>query len=388
MGEGQRGNLAVSLGSLANALRNAGRLDEALEAAERSNEISEALGQHRDVAAGHGQIARILAAQGRHTEADARYERALQAARAAGDQELEGSLLQHQGSLADDRGDLDRAAKLYKEALKRFQAMNGEGSIMRTCNLLGVVEQRAGRLAAAWGWYEKARELARRRGDTQVLGAVAQNLGVVAQQEGEAARQAGDEPLARQKFQEAVQSIQESLAAWQQSGNRPNEAASLSQLGQLYLLLSDLARAEEHARKGCEIREELRLPDVWRDYARLEDIARARGDAAGAVAWQHKKEAVQEELRRRAGGGLPQAFVGAVGMLCLAVGQAALAGEALPPQVEENLAALEEAPAPWDQVGRFLQAVATHRRPLPPVPSGLPEELAQVLEALKRELGA
>ena len=75
-------------------------------------------------------------------------------------------------------------------------------------------------------------------------------------------------------------------------------------------------------------------------------------------------------------------------MLCLAVGQAALAGEALPPQVEENLAALEGYPTPWGQVGRFLQAVAAHRRPLPPVPSGLPEELAQLLEALKGELGA
>ncbi|MFB0534791.1 MAG: tetratricopeptide repeat protein [Anaerolineae bacterium] len=172
--------------------------------------------------------------------------------------------------------------------------------------------------------------------------------------EGEAARQAGDEPLARQRFQEAVQLSQESLGVWEQTNNRHREAELCSNLGRLYLLLGDLEQAEEHAHRAREIREELRLPDVYKGYWTLEDIARARGDAAGAAEWQCKKEAVLAELERRAGGGYPQAFVEAVEMLCLAVGQAALAGEEVPPRAEENLVALEDYPAPWDQVGRFL----------------------------------
>lgn len=75
-------------------------------------------------------------------------------------------------------------------------------------------------------------------------------------------------------------------------------------------------------------------------------------------------------------------------MLCLVVGWAALSAEALPLVAEESLAALEDYPAPWGQVGSFLRAVAAGQRPLPPVPSGLPEELEQVLRVLKRELGA
>ena len=68
----------------------------------------------------------------------------------------------------------------------------------------------------------------------------------------------------------------------------------------------------------------------------------------------------------------------------------------MPPPAEENLAALEGAPAPWGQVGSLLRAVAAlalsgaeaGQRPLPPVPSGLPDELQQLLQALKDQLGA
>jgi tetratricopeptide (TPR) repeat protein len=389
LGKDQRGNLAACLGDLANALMGAGRLDEALEVSERALKIVEEMGHDRSVAAGHGQIAQILAMQGRYAEAEAHYERALRAARAAGDQELEGTALQHQGGLAYNQGDLDRAARLFKQGLKRFQAMNAEDGIMQTCNQLGNVEQLAGRLEAAQGWYERARELARRRGDTEMLGMVAQNLGIAAQREGQAAREAGDETLARQKFQEAVQSIQESFEMKLRRKDRVGQAASLSQLGRLYLLLGDLEQAEDCTHQAREIYEQLNLvTEVWKQYAKLEEIAQAREDAVGAAEWRRKKEAVLEELERRAGGGVPQAFVQAVRMLCLQVGRAALAGEALPPAAEESLAALEDYPAPWGQVGGFLRVVAAGRRPLPPVPSGLPEGLEQVLKALKGELGA
>ncbi len=132
--------------------------------------IDERLGNHREVAAGHGQCASILMAAGRYDEADARYDLALAAARQAGDKELEGTLLQHQGGLADDRNQLDRATRLYQQALQRFQEAGDTGSMMRTYNLLGVAEQKAGRLAEARAWYEKSRELAIKLKDQPGLG--------------------------------------------------------------------------------------------------------------------------------------------------------------------------------------------------------------------------
>jgi tetratricopeptide (TPR) repeat protein len=60
------GNLAATLGDLANALRDAGRLGEALSTAEQSVGINRALGRDRDAAASLGGTAQILREQGRY----------------------------------------------------------------------------------------------------------------------------------------------------------------------------------------------------------------------------------------------------------------------------------------------------------------------------------
>ncbi|HXU33631.1 MAG TPA: hypothetical protein VN851_23935 [Thermoanaerobaculia bacterium] len=60
-------------------------------------------------------------AAGRYDDADIRYDLALAAVRGAEDEELKGTLLQHQGSLAYNRSQRDRAGRLFLQALQNFQ---------------------------------------------------------------------------------------------------------------------------------------------------------------------------------------------------------------------------------------------------------------------------
>ena len=298
------GNLATTLGDLANALRDAGRLGEALSTAEQGVDINRALGRDRNAAASLKRTAQILREQGHYQEADARYDQALKAARHLGDQELEGIFLAHQGVLADAMQQYDGAAELYKQALRRFQNANDDAGIMKTCNLLGVVESSLGRLSEARAWYERCREIAQRRGDAVSLGIAAQNIGIVCQQEGEAARQRGDETTAQQWFAEAECFLQESLRMTIDQQNKPGEARSRSQLSQVYLLLGELDKAEAHAHQAREIDEGLSLiRQLPSDYYNLAQIARARGDEAQAAQWEAKRHEVEAELARRAQGG-------------------------------------------------------------------------------------
>jgi tetratricopeptide (TPR) repeat protein len=122
------GNLAAAMGNLANALRDIGEHDDALAVAEKALEIDETVGNHRNIASDHGRCASILTAAGRYHDADARYDLALAAARQVGDKGVEGLTLQHQGSLADDRNQLDRATRLYQEALDRFREASPDRS--------------------------------------------------------------------------------------------------------------------------------------------------------------------------------------------------------------------------------------------------------------------
>jgi tetratricopeptide (TPR) repeat protein len=378
------GNLSATMGSLANGLRHAGQHDEALAVAEKCVEIQQTLGNQREVAATHGQCASILMDSGRYGEADARYDLALAATRQAGDKEVEGAILQHQGILARQRNQLDRAMRLYQEALQRFQEAGDPGGMMQTYNLLGVAEQTAGRLAEARAWYEKSRELAMHLKDQSGLGQAAQNLGIVCQEEGEAARAGGDESAARQHFEAARHSVEESLRINQALKSKPDEAGSLGQLARIHLLLGDLDAAERHAHAARAICESLGLKEAWKVYDLLSGIAQARGDARAAGAWAQKRDDLRAEFQRRAGGGLPGQMLKALQRLARACAQAGFGGATLDPGAEEALATLDGYPAPLPEFAAWLRQLAAGS--LPPIPAALPAELRQIVEPLSQAI--
>ena len=376
------GNLSMAMCDLANALLSTGQHDEALAVAEKALLIDERRGSDRDVAAGHGQCAKILKEVGRYDEADARYGLALAAARQAGDKGLEGLTFQHQGTLAGNRNQLERAAGLYQQALERFREAGNQGEMMRTYNLLGVTEHKAGRPVEARAWYEKSRELAVQLKDQSSLSDAAQNIGIVCQTEGEAARERGDELAARRHFEEARRSVEESLQIEQTHDNKPDEAGSWCQLAIIHLRLGDLTTAERHAHEARRIYESLGLKEAWKTYGILSEIAQARGDHAAAAEWARKRDDLLAELERRAGGGggLPAQMLQALQALTLACAQAGFGDGDLGPAEEEALAHLDGLPAPFPDLAAFLRQIAAGQ--LPPIPNGLPAELRQGLEAL------
>jgi tetratricopeptide (TPR) repeat protein len=387
--------LSATLARLASALRSVRRLDEALSTIEQAIDIARALGHDRNAAAGLGQMASILMDQGRYQEADTRYNQALEAARRLSDQELEGVTLQQQGVLADNMQQYDRAIDLYKQALIRFQNANNDGAVMRTCNLLGVVEQKVRHQSEARAWYERSREIAERRGDTVSLAIAAQNIGIVCQEEGEAARQNGDEATARQRFAEAEHFLQESLQMTIDRQDKPGEAMSRGQLSQVFLLLGELDKAEVQAHQAREIFENLGLKEVHMAYHDLAQIARARGDEAQAAQWEAKRDEVVEELVRRARGGaaadagLSQQMLQAITQLAVACVQAGLGGTGLPSEVESDVAWLEsENAGPLRPLGHYLRRLATGPASdtvaaLASPPAGLPDPLPQLIAHLR-----
>jgi tetratricopeptide (TPR) repeat protein len=294
-------NLSATMGDLANALRKAGQHDEALAVAEKGLEIGERRGSRREVAVGHSTCASILMAAGRYDESDARFDVALAGARRAGDKELEGNALHLQGSLARQRNQLERASRLYQQALEHFREAGNHRGVMMIYNSLGSVELESGRLTEAQAWYENSRELAVQLKDEVGLGQAAQNIGVVRQLEGEAAHKRGDEPTARRHFEKARQSVEASLRIKQTLGNKSFEATSWAQLAQILLSLGDLSAAEGHAHEARQIYESLGSKEAWKVFGVLSEIAQARGNLTAATEWASKRDELRTELKRRAG---------------------------------------------------------------------------------------
>ena len=133
---------------------------------------------------------------------------------------------------------------------------------------------------------------------------------------------------------------------------------------------------------------------MYKVYANLANMAHDRGDAEAAAHWQAKPEAKiaeLERLRRGEGAGGPSAeqirqIRDYVLELAQAVYAARTSKSSLPPDAAEALAQLSEAPPPLGAVAPFLQAIAAGQ-PAPPLPVGLPPEVAEVLEALVKGIG-
>ena len=179
--------------------------------------------------------------------------------------------------------------------------------------------------------------------------------------------------------------IEASLDVWREMGDRLHEAASHFQLGILHRLRGDLDRAETEALRSLEIVEPLNQPDLWKDYANLAEIARARGDAPAAADWQAKADAKRAEVACLAAGqGGPAApdrqLMDALLALAQSVHQARTQHRAPEPDTAEALAQLAALPAPLGPFGGFLQSLA--RGEDPPAPPGLPDPLAQLAAAL------
>ncbi len=76
----------------------------------------------------------------------------------------EGVLLAREGDEALAGGDIARAAGLYMRALRAFQDARDEEGMIRVCESLGAMEEKAGRLPEARAWRERAEARAKRRG--------------------------------------------------------------------------------------------------------------------------------------------------------------------------------------------------------------------------------
>lgn len=382
-----RGNLAASLGDLANAHLSLGQFDQALAAAERGLAITREQGHDRETAAGLARIAQILTSQQRYTEADVCYAQALASARSVGDFGLQVTILQNQATMQSQISNYGRAVELGKEALALFHKAGNVAGEAAICDSLGEAEAMLSHFDAAEAWYTRARELAEKAEDRFGLAAFAQNIGALHQMRAGKTDNPADRDI---HLRRAVSSIEESLAIRLEMNNQVNAASSFQGLGILYLHLDELDRAEENLRQALAIHESLNLPDAWKDYGNLADVARAPGDAKGGDEWQAKRDAKVAELQRLhrgegTQGSVPAQLKDAIRGLARAVHDVRVRGVSLPADASEALAQLSGLPAPLGAVGDFLRDVAGGASPV--MPSGLPTEVVEILEGLQQAVG-
>lgn len=185
--------------------------------------------------------------------ADAHLERAIAAAREAGDRTSEGSALGLRGLLMAERGRLAEARDLGEQALRLSREAGSRTSEASALVNLGYLDAHEGRIESARARYGEAIAIARDAGNLVSLALAHLNLGNLQIDAGETAS-------ARASYEAA-------LALTLECGDRRGEAILRANLGFL------------HAEQG-------RVPEAREHFAAALDLSRTMGDRrAAGFAW-------------------------------------------------------------------------------------------------------
>ena len=202
----------------------------------------------------------------------------LEGARTAGDLTRRKEFAHNLAVALQGRGDLEAAAKLYRESIAVAQEQKDRPGEAKTLHQLGMVAQDRGKLEEAEGFYKQSLEIEREVGDRRGEAKPLHQLGIVAQ--------------ARGKLEEAEDWYNQSLEIEREVGNRQGIGASLHQLGNVAEIRGELEEAEGFYNQSLEIKREVgdRPGEAMTQHA-LAVIAQERGD------WESAETECDECLR-------------------------------------------------------------------------------------------
>ncbi len=213
-------------------------------------------------------------------QTNAYFQRSLAMRREIGDPAGTASLLINLGALAGfDGGQVDQAVELYREASRLFASFGGRSGEMSSLYALQAAERLQGRFAEALQIVQRQLAISAELGDIQTLGDLHMTQGEILQLMGryelaeeehrrniasvEASGWAAPETwmrfvfaaalLGRENYQEAIEVLQPSLAALEQSHSKSMLGRSLAAAGRAKLGLGDVDAAWEDVQRAVNL---------------------------------------------------------------------------------------------------------------------------------------
>ena len=237
-------------------LLDAGRFAEAVKAARKIVGRGQAAGEVAyegaayDLATAHIKLGRALQWSGAAeesltplAEARKRFQKLTDEGNADAASMVSASLTEFATSLADV-GRLDEAAQIYEASIKNDEARNAVRGVAVSKGQLGSVRLRQQRFKDALEAYIEAREIFERLEEPRMVAVAWHQIGM-------AHREAGQLEAAEEAYQRTLR------ITVQREGDRPSEASTLNQLGNLYDAMGRLEEAVRFHQQAASIYAEI-----------------------------------------------------------------------------------------------------------------------------------
>jgi tetratricopeptide (TPR) repeat protein len=307
---GDRLNEGIWLGSLGSAYADLGQAERAIEHLRQALAIARAIcaastpdsSEWKAARRGEGTVLGNLGIayrdQGQVERAIRQYKQALKIDREIGDRRNEGALLGRLGLAYVDLGQAERAIERLRDALGIAREIGDRRNEGAWLGSLGLAYAALGQAKPAIKHYRQALAIARDVGDQRNEGAWLNNLGVAYRDQGQVER--------------AIKHCKQALAIQREIGDRRGEGNSLGSLGNAYRDLGQVEQAIEHyeqalaiAREiGDRVKEGTRLNNLGLAYAGLGQVDRARKCLERALAIFEEIKSPHAERARRMLAGL------------------------------------------------------------------------------------
>ena len=193
-------------------------------------------------------------------------ERGLESARARGQRQDEGALLNNIGMVYAALGERRRALEIFEQALPMHREVGNRAMEATTLNNIGLVYHALGERRRALDTYEQALSIRREVGDRAGEATTLNNIGGVYDNLGERRR--------------ALEYFERALPIHRDVGDRAGEGVTLHNMGWIYLAEGDLARATSHFEQALALGEAVEYPELIEAARKgLEQVQRRSGAA-------------------------------------------------------------------------------------------------------------
>ena len=168
---------------------------------------------------------------------------------------------------AKSKDDYQRAAQKYEEALKIFERVKSDKGIGHCSNQLGFIQSRLGQYQKALELYEKSLAIRQKLGDVKGEGVTLNNIGQVYKSWGQ--------------YQKALEFYEKDLAITQKLGDVQGEGVTLNNIAGVYDSWGQYQKALEFYEKSLALQKRIGVPydgtedSIGNVYLTMGDIQRA-----------------------------------------------------------------------------------------------------------------
>jgi tetratricopeptide (TPR) repeat protein len=248
---------------------NRGEDDKALAFFLKSLEVDKEIGGDSRIATSLSNIGYVYSVRGDIPRALDYYHQALKIQEKSNDKTGESRSLNNIGFIYQDLGDNEKAIDYYNQSLTIRRETGDKMGIAVSLSNIAETYEEDGNISKSLKYYKESLNIYNELGNSKGTAGALNNIGYLYQQYGDPDCNQAETNCRNEGQLKALEYCSKALKIQRQSEDNPGMAATLNNIGRIYIVLNKFAIAKSYATEAYQISKQLGYPDHIRKSASL-----------------------------------------------------------------------------------------------------------------------